>query len=774
MAFFFTRDFSGQPLKQVDVTHLQPPKVKAVKPDVGHHIVIVDRSGSMYGDLGSTKSILEKVFTLDEFNHPNLQFSLLSYSSEGDVKLHFAKVFVKDLMGANSPYLKEIRTMQVSGLTCISQSLKLAQSLIDKNQTTCISLHTDGYANDVSPTTEKRNIFKILGELRSNPKVTLNTVAYRDWCDFGLLTDMANQLSGACIRARDISQVYTALYSGMKAVQSESAVWEFSAPGVVSYIDKTDFVKCVAAKGHLELRGAQTLDQQGVYAFSVCDPVHKGEETATFQDKVAYLRTMLTLGDLREAKFALMALGMPEIAQKNFKALTPKDVSQFISDVDDLLFVSSVKSTSKQFGLASTSATVLEICQWLADNSGSIQINVPELVKSYRRTGLKRIAGTRLENGEVEPPPFNLVEDRDEWVALNKIDVNRTEANINLTIASKARLVNASTAEVVKEVAGIPLNLRSFRAYTVVSDGSVNLSTLPIRVSTKPAASSLSKLLGESVVPGVPVTIDLQDRAVTLPLSKGPDFSADDIRNLFQLTAESKVWGALKASTGSIQYTDEQVAALEKHCLSTALYYNAPTCNSYTDLNEAINKGQVDARVSYSFDVGLTELTSASKLKSANAILQNMFVVKLGDKVIEKPTIRDLLLEEVILTEKVKRTPPTSHDRTVMDAVSAFFNTEAPKLQAASEDDRAQLVSDKLEDLDQKIEGIWAKVKPFIFELGSTGITPEGVEVWDADALQAKYPDVSLSKAEKEGSFFEVNGVLFTMYQSKAYVSVSP
>ena len=240
-----------------------------------------------------------------------------------------------------------------------------------------------------------------------------------------------------------------------------------------------------------------------------------------------------------------------------------------------------------------------------------------------------------------------------------------------------------------------------------------------------------------------------------------------------KLPSSTEVWNHVCEYSPALR-TDEQVAALEKHCLSTALYYNAPTCNSYTDLNEAINKGQVDARVSYSFDVGLTELTSASKLKSANAILQNMFVVKLGDKVIEKPTIRDLLLEEVILTEKVKRTPPTSHDRTVMDAVSAFFNTEAPKLQAASEDDRAQLVSDKLEDLDQKIEGIWAKVKPFIFELGSTGITPEGVEVWDADALQAKYPDVSLSKAEKEGSFFEVNGVLFTMYQSKAYVSVSP
>ena len=76
-----------------------------------HHILVVDRSGSMYGTIGDVKGTIEKLLTLTEFRDPSLRVSLISYSSQGDVKLHFKGVTVADVMATDSPQLREIRSI---------------------------------------------------------------------------------------------------------------------------------------------------------------------------------------------------------------------------------------------------------------------------------------------------------------------------------------------------------------------------------------------------------------------------------------------------------------------------------------------------------------------------------------------------------------------------------------------------------------------------------------------------------------------------------------
>jgi hypothetical protein len=83
----------------------------------------------MCSDLPDIRKTVEEILTLDEFNAPDLRVSLITYSSHGDVRLHFEKVTVEEVMTKNSPHIREIRNLQVRGLTCISQGLKMAHDL---------------------------------------------------------------------------------------------------------------------------------------------------------------------------------------------------------------------------------------------------------------------------------------------------------------------------------------------------------------------------------------------------------------------------------------------------------------------------------------------------------------------------------------------------------------------------------------------------------------------------------------------------------------------
>ncbi|MFM7373447.1 MAG: VWA domain-containing protein, partial [Sphaerospermopsis kisseleviana] len=140
-------------------------KVKLeIKPDaipkkmIAHSIMIVDRSGSMYYDIEALKETLIKLLTLDEYSNSELVVTLISYSSKGDLTCHFQRVPIQEVMQPDSDYIADIKAIRATYLTCISQSLKLANELIHPDELTAITLHSDGYANDSSFNSESKAI----------------------------------------------------------------------------------------------------------------------------------------------------------------------------------------------------------------------------------------------------------------------------------------------------------------------------------------------------------------------------------------------------------------------------------------------------------------------------------------------------------------------------------------------------------------------------------------------------------------------------------------
>ena len=68
------------------------------------------------------------------------------------------------------------------------------------------------------------------------------------------------------------------------------------------------------------------------------------------------------------------------------------------------------------------------------------------------------------------------------------------------------------------------------------------------------------------------------------------------------------------------------------------------------------------------------------------------------------------------------------------------------------------------------------KVSPLVFYIGSTGALPDEIEAkaQTAEEIVAKYPDLSPSKDEQEGLFFEVGQAILTVYAKTEFFSRGP
>ena len=96
----------------------------------------------------------------------------------------------------------------------------------------------------------------------------------------------------------------------------------------------------------------------------------------------------------------------------------------------------------------------------------------------------------------------------------------------------------------------------------------------------------------------------------------------------------------------------------------------------------------------------------------------------------------------------------------------AVINGRLKGTQPARKDSVAAL-TDAKKNLEARQEEVFRdKLSALVFYVGATGLLPDEIEAkaQTADQLSAKYPDLALSKAENEGTFFEVGNTILTVY----------
>lgn len=816
-ARFALRNFAGDPTAfyRVEPETLDTSGAKAASQPT-HHIIGIDVSGSMYYDLDKLKPMVEKLLTLSEFNDPSLQVSLITYSSSGDVRVHFERASVADVMAPGSKQLQEIRNLRVRGLTCISQGLRAAEKLINDSEMTCISIHSDGYANDRSPTAERRDIAAAVDALKQHPNAFCNTVAYGSWADFNTLSGIANALSGTCLQARDIRQVYTAMHDATALLAGNMA------PVLEVGVGKADFVvvvskaakKVLGSTDPMAVRGLSAGDDAVAYRlFSMSGNDYDASElpevsmdTDGGDVVLAFARTQVALGNLNAAKYGLVGYRDADLLDDHYRALTGSDVAAMAEAMDEALFG---RDPAKQqrvtvgFGLSAQGPSVLAVLGTLAAYGGSLRLNVEDLAKGYARRGVKRVPGTREADGTLTPPNAKLQTPKDRTaVPVSGIEVNRNTATVNIRVAQDGTLIDlrsGNEGNPISEIEGVTLKLTDYRNYTVVSDGALNVQTLPVRIGDKRCFKALADLgvITGKFDPKVQYDIDLG----SLPLvdfNQSFDLPGDTFERLARLTVLSKILSGITAGA-SEALTDEQIDALKEVHVSPALYFSPPTTNSYTKLEDALATGQVDTRLSYKINVGTPDITSLGNLKSGNAYLDRRFTVADANMtVVKKPKLPALLEANVSVAVKAlsARTKLDKVDDLTFPIYEEFLGladnghligalTDAgldyderkafdAALKGGDRDERVEAFSAACRKVDGAIARIYGEtVSPLVFYVGATGLVPDefGAKALTSEQVAEKFDGIKLSKGEKEeGTFFVLpSGLLLTVFVKGEY-----
>ena len=174
-------------------------------------------------------------------------------------------------------------------------------------------------------------------------------------------------------------------------------------------------------------------------------------------------------------------------------------------------------------------------------------------------------------------------------------------------------------------------------------------------------------------------------------------------------------------------------------------------------------------------------------------------VTKADGTPMEKPAFEDLLdgdatFKHKTLSARTKVTKVDEFMKALFDdflglkgngsAVKVLESVGADKL-AAIVKDRAkgkrparkafvEALADARKKLDARSDDLFReRLSPLVFYVGATGLLPDEAEAkaLSAEQLMAKYPDLALSKDEKEGTFFELGDTILSVYAKTEYFS---
>lgn len=658
------------------------------------HVLVVDRSGSMYGDMTGLQSTLIKLLGVEELRRPDVLLSLVSYSSTGDVTEHFRDVRA-DAIGVRE--IGEISKLRPTGLTCMSGGLRAALSILNTvgnggiGTEAVVTLHSDGYANDASPSSERRAILDtIVPALASMPGVTVNTIAYRSSSDFNFLAQIANAGRGVCVQAGNLAELASSLERVQRAVTGAPAAQYID----VARADREYILAINPSRQRTILHAPRKVRAAGseivrVDAEDVVFRVWPVEDASAIQRiagmegsvvvadgsgsrsfssqaqpenvslMLAFARGLIGVGDVTLGKLVAVSTGIVSLS-KHARALTGPQIAALAAETESQLWSPTTPARTVLCASAPPRVTLPELFALLGKHRSHIKVHVPTLMEAYKRVGVRRVSG-KWENGKLVRPLVDVMPRRvgalgsDGWADLTSIEVNGEEAAINLTCSQPVDLVRwdnearVGPATRIGEVAGVSLeHLRTFRSFTVLADGAARVASLPLRVTSVVAWVDL-KSAGVVEFSGKFDPTQPIDVSLNLPLLRSArDVAPPDAKTIRAALAVATMAKLLRASlsdgTERTGYTPEQIAALRDVHLTPALYFSPPTTYAYPDVKVAQIEGKVDSRVRYRVTFGADGILSPSELSSANALIQRHFVVTQGGSTaipIEKPTAVD-------------------------------------------------------------------------------------------------------------------------------------
>jgi hypothetical protein len=770
----------------------QLEKLKIVLPAMTHHILIVDRSSSMHQDLENLKSSILDMFR--NVSESRLNISLISYSGLGDVKLHFSKMSYQDVF--NSEILQsDIKKLQATDLTSVSQSLALALSMTDSKEGTCITLHTDGWPNDPSAYQEEVAIDQLLQEIQSEyTNLIINTIAHHAKADLNLLKKIANVTKGRNV----IVETEDQLKAELSLITSKclESIQNADLPKIQLQCGKGEYL---VAKNDEILGGTRQKffipfsNDLVVYLYqiiSASDYQALPEEYPTNEEKLMFARTLYQLGNLFEARNVLKESGHRNLYARFKNVIEPKDIMIAVDHIDAVLFNRKPKYQLENIFGQKPHCSLFELLDQLKKNKAEIDLN--HMLKNYKKRSINRLQGSYTEEGQFISCRYqtHTKSTSTEWKRIAHYSVNRHSAALNLEIVEEMDLIDTQTNEIIHEVAGIPMHIKEFRSYAMIND-EYCMKSIIIRIQNQKQVQFDEKTgLQADWIEGdyALYEINLKEAMVTHQAVK---FDHQVAKKLMEFAVIHKFLGAILKQSNTTPYSEQQIEALKQYDISPHLNFSPSTVNPYLDLKTAISEGIIDSYTSKKMHFGSIQygILGTDQLYSANAYLERRFTY--GEE--KKPTLdrlmsadfnRDLLGIKT-LSSRTKLNQVDGFSYPIYEELLGFKQANRLNeilgpvltkkiLQAIQNKNIASLVAVKNDIEDHMDDFYHETICPLVFAIGIAGSIEAlnlGFESYQADEIQKQF-GIKLDPKEHLGFFYVKDDMMISVVPTTEYYSV--
>jgi len=797
-----TNSLTNVPLAQIKLGTITCLIACSIMPDqvltsteLSHHIMVIDRSGSMYSDIDALKHSIEQMLTAEEIlGHSDVKTTLISFSSHGDVTTHWHGVPIGEVTQLNNPYIQKLRAIRSTGCTGMSQALNLALTYVNTKEVTGITLFTDGYANDPSAYQEERNLTSFVDKAEELNNIFLNCIGYRDWCDWTMLGRMSNALSGKTIQAKSFKDVLNTMRdtqellskstrpttvvrfdSALSGQLANSAVAAAGVGALCAAQGKVFGTFGDPASAEVRVRGAGAVETVAQVSYSYVNNtipenmklIRKAKALKGKQKDV--LTAFLVINAINNnalslAKDLLFASGNKTLWERHATSVTPSDIQSFIEDMYKIINDDPEVGTWLVGKNVKGHLSFLELDAVLrAQRAGSVVLDEASFFAAYKYRTAGTLLGKRDDQGHVVPPSTRLEPKFGAEYEVTGLKLSTTEATINIGTARDVDLVDSATGQIISVCGKIPLRtMREYRDFTLMGSGEFNLTEINLRINDKKAYTALRKFMSthksnDTFVPGHPYRFNIK-RFSTSTWKFDRDLVSlinSKYTVKYHRAIVRKFLSAISKSVAVSDYTAEQLTDLKNINVSGSLYYNPPTCERFANKQEALSLGQLDTYTRRKIEFGRFDAL-ISDLYSGNEFLKRTFIISVDGKEVKDIKLADLWNLSGTVTFARKPRSPRAKYGAVDDAMTSVFETLLTEFLALPNEEKRQAwVKSREAVLD---EDETADYDAVIFSVGCTGSVPfdAGAKMYNSADFVAKFSDKFSGKLKEDDSTYFV------------------
>lgn len=613
-------NISGKERVVICINHKDEEQVTEVKMvDSIHHIMILDRSGSMYTSINELIDVVQNSFN---YVNENDYLTVMYFSSAGQYRTVIKAAKKQDSL---TKLMDSMRS--TLGCTCFSESLKEVNSIIDELGSLApisVTLYTDG--QPIVPWSIQEEESRCFIELtKMKDKIySFNTIGFSNYYNQELLKKFSSYSEFGTFTHSSQIKEYEKIFTHNFNIISDIVCEKVDISTVNQLVDviylNRSFTKMTNGEFCLS-----KIDKRKNQFFLISDDefefMYNGKWYPSKDVKInmnpatitnfyyAYAYNLYYSGD-RKASLDILSINLHDRAliDSHMSSFTFDESAKHLKKLENALFNNGQRFidgiADDNYLPAEDALCVMDILNFLQESGKSFYIPYSKNVKSYDRIGKKT----------EESVNYFIWTDKEIRASFSDFVYNKEHMNLSIRFTIPG-IVNFNPKRA--KALNMPLTMESiiYKNHTIIKDGNLNIKQIEVLIHHEDYETLETNDCIEMNQDGVWETVTIEDELYYrrilnfegFPIINGmyinKSKSIEDIFNdtvkIAKLEAKQKIINyyldlvneksVLKKVDKLAGYTTEQIQFLEEHGLSKELVYqglgkiqkSAEECDSY-------------------------------------------------------------------------------------------------------------------------------------------------------------------------------------------------